>query len=89
MQRRARDSNPQPVSRQLISNQSPNHSGTLRIERSLNRWTKYLNRMNLGSLASCFVLDASEPDGSGIPAHRRTSDPSSVHSSRRFICGGL
>ena len=30
-ERRARDSNPQPVNRHLISNQTPNHSDTLRL----------------------------------------------------------
>jgi hypothetical protein len=30
LKRRARESNPQPVARQLISNQSANHSLTLR-----------------------------------------------------------
>lgn len=31
VERRTRDSNPQPVSRRLISNQVPNHSAILRI----------------------------------------------------------
>ncbi len=50
LERRARDSNPQPVSRRLISSQVPNHSATLR--------TPYILRMRVFKLSS---LESQDP----------------------------
>ena len=51
--RRARDSNPQPASRHLISNQTPHHSDTLRVPLSRD------SVLNQGASADIF-------DGTGL-----------------------